>query len=627
MIELLWRLIDAGIASNATLKDSEQTFIFKLKNLKILKTENNLLLFNTRYIVGYIEFSQSGSAYIRALHSKTDELFIDKENLADAKNGDLVIARRIISPRSSASGTVTLVVQSASRKILVLVKDGQLLDILTSTPLTTNIDAFKYKNETILELNFDATEVLSEIGNLSNARVDEIISLARHNRPDEFDEKVISSLPTTMPDEPHRIDLTELNFSTIDPTTAKDYDDAIYFDTTSKTLYVAIADVSAFVTEGSAIDIEAQRRGFSIYFAHRAVPMLPYKLSEELCSLQPHVERFAFVCEMKMDGTSVKTSKFYEAKIKSANRFTYDEIDEHLENPKTFDKKFSYINKLYDLTKKIRHERLKEGLDFQTTETRQHLDENLLLEFTTLEHSTASHSLVEECMLLCNVQAAIMMKGKGLFRVHDEPSLQKLSGLYEQLGTLGIPIKHQENVRDMFKEIQKVSNQTLMKEQIDAILIKSQMQARYYAESSEHFGLGFKTYTHFTSPIRRYSDLLVHRLIKKRLAKDEKGYKELMKDMASLSLDISEKERECDKVQYDFTARVYARWAKNNINTTIKANISSLRPRAVAESIEPITGLRIMLSSTHSSLFDELHVKITDADLLSTTVTGSAIEV
>jgi len=627
MIELLWRLLDAGIASNATLKDSEQTFISKLQSLKILKTENNFFLFNTRYIVGYIEFSQSGSAYIRALHSKTDELFIDKENLADAKNGDLVIARRIISPRVSASGTVTLVVQSASRKVLVLVKDNQLLDILTSTPITTNIDAFKYRDETILELNFDATEVVSEIGHLSDARVDEIISLARHNRPDEFDEKVISSLPTTMPDEPHRVDLTELNFSTIDPTTAKDYDDAIYFDTTSKTLYVAIADVSAFVTEGSPLDIEAQKRGFSIYFAHRAVPMLPYKLSEELCSLQPHVERFAFVCEMKMDGTSVKTSKFYEAKIKSANRFTYDEIDEHLENPKTFDKKFSYINKLYELTKKIRHERLKDGLDFQTTETRQHLDKNLLLEFTTLEHSTPSHSLVEECMLLCNVQAAIMMKGKGLFRVHDEPSLQKLSGLYEQLGTLGIPIKHQENVRDMFKEIQKVSNQTLMKEQIDAILIKSQMQARYYAESSEHFGLGFKTYTHFTSPIRRYSDLLVHRLIKKRLAKDEKGYKELMKDMASLSLDISEKERECDKVQYDFTARVYARWAKNNINTTIKASISSLRPRAVAESIEPITGLRVMLSSTHSSLFDELNVKITDADLLSTIVTGSAIEV
>jgi len=626
MIELLWRLLDAGITSNATLKASEQTFISKLQDLKILKNENNLLIFNSKYIAGYVEFSQSGSAYIRALHSKTDELFIEKDDLADAKNGDLVIARRIISPRSSASGAVILIVQSASCKILVLVKDNQLLDILTSAPLTTNIDTSKYKDETILELNFDATEVLNVIGHLSDARVDEIISLARHNRPDEFDEKVISSLPTTMPDEPHRVDLTELNFSTIDPTTAKDYDDAIYFDTTSKTLYVAIADVSAFVTEGSPLDIEAQRRGFSIYFAHRAVPMLPYKLSEELCSLQPHVERFAFVCEMKMDGSTVKTSKFYEAIIKSANRFTYDEIDEHLENPKTIDKKFSYITKLYDLTKKIRAKRLKDGLDFQTTETRQHLDENLLLEYTTLEYSTASHALIEECMLLCNVQAAIMMNGKGLFRVHDEPSLQKLSGLYEQLGTLGIPIKHQDNIRDMFKEIQKVSNQTLMKEQIDAILIKSQMQARYYVDSSEHFGLGFKTYTHFTSPIRRYSDLLVHRLIKKRLAKDEKGYKELMKNMASLSLDISEKERECDKVQYDFTARVYARWAKKHINTTLKANVSSLRPKTVAQSLEPITGMRILLSSTHSSLFDELSVKITDANLLSTIVTGSGVE-
>jgi len=626
MIELIWRLLDTGVASNTTLKASEKTFISKLQDLKILKNEDNILIFNSRYIVGYLEFSQSGSAYIRALHSKTDELFIDKDNLADAKNGDLVIVRRIISPRASASGSVTLVIQRASRKILTIVKDNQLIDILTSAPLENNINTLKYRDETILELNFDATEVINVVGHLSDAKVDEIISLARHNRPDEFDENIISSLPKTMPDEPHRVDLTKLNFSTIDPATAKDYDDAIYFDTTSKKLYVAIADVSAFVAEGSPLDIEAQRRGFSIYFAHRAVPMLPYKLSEELCSLQPHVERFAFVCEMEIDGTSIKSSKFYEAKIKSANRFTYDEIDNYLENPKTIDKKFSYIIKLYDLTKKIRNERLKEGLDFQTTETRQHLDENLLLKYTTLEYSTASHALIEECMLLCNVQAAIMMKRKGLFRVHDEPSLQKLSELYEQLGALGIPIKYQDNIRNMFKEIQKVSNQTLMKEQIDAILIKSQMQARYYTDSSEHFGLGFKTYTHFTSPIRRYSDLLVHRLIKKRLAKDEKGYKKLMKNMTSLSLDISEKERECDKVQYDFIARVYARWAKKHINTTLKANISSLKPKTVAQSLEPITGMRILLSSTHSSLFDELSVKIIDANLLSTIVTGSSLE-
>ena len=627
MIELLWRLLDAGVSLDVTLRSTEQEFISKLQNLKILKKSNNQLIFNSRFIAGYLEFSASGSAYLRSLNSKNDDLFIDKEHLDDAKNGDLIIARRIISPRASSSGAIVLIVKRASRKILALVRNGEFLDILTSSKIDTPLDALNYENENIVELNFDATEVLNTVGSLNDAKVDEIISLAKYNRPNEFDEKIISSLPSKIPTDSNRVDLTELNFSTIDPASAKDFDDAIYFEPKSKTLYVAIADVSAYVTEGSAVDAEALRRGFSIYFAHKAIPMLPHKLSEELCSLNPNVERFAFVCEMKFDGTKVKSSKFYEAIIKSANRFTYEEIDEHLENPLGIDKKFTYIPQLYDLTKKIRQERLQTGLDFQTTEIRQHLNQDLLLEETTYERSSPSHALIEECMLLCNVEAALIMKGRGLFRIHDEPSLQKLSDLYAQLGTLGIPIKHQENVRDMFKEIQDVSNKTLMKEQIDTILIRSQMQARYYAESSEHFGLGFKTYTHFTSPIRRYSDLLVHRLIKKRLEKNEKAYDEIMKNIQTLSLDISQKERECDKVQNDFTARVYARWAKKHLNETIKADITALNPRAVATSTEPIAGLRILLSSAHNSLFDELSIKITDADILSTIVTGSGLEI
>jgi len=626
MVALLWRLLDAGVTQNEPLGPKEKELLEKLQNLKAVKIKDDSLIFNTRFIAGYLEFNASGSAYLRALQPQFDELYVDKEYLEGAQNGDLVVARRIISAKSSSSGAVVLIVQSASRKILSIVRDGKFLDILTSSELTTTLDALDFLPESILELNFEGTEVVKNYGILEDAKIDEVISLARFNRPDTFDDDLIASLPVTIPQSDTRVDLSELDFCTIDPKGAKDYDDAIYYDKQKRVLYVAIADVSAFVTEGTAVDIEARRRGFSIYFSHRAVPMLPHKLSEELCSLQPDVERLAFVCEMHIDALQIQSSRFYEAKIKSANRFTYEEVDEHLENPGTFDEKFGYVKHLYDLTQKIRHERLKKGLDFVNTEIRQHLDESLNLIETSFENSTSSHELIEECMLLCNVEAAKMMKGRGLFRVHDKPSLQKLAGLYEQLGSLGIPIKHQENVVDMYKKIQKVASQTLMKEQIDTILIQSQMQARYFATSSEHFGLGFETYTHFTSPIRRYSDLIVHRLIKKRLASDEKGYKELMKDMESIGLDISEKERVCDQVQSDFTARVNARWAKNNIDTLMKANIVATRPRGVAKTISPIAGLRVLLENSQHSLFDEVHIKITDADILTTTIFGTIVE-
>jgi ribonuclease R len=413
-----------------------------------------------------------------------------------------------------------------------------------------------------------------------------------------------------------------LTFCTIDPVTAKDYDDAIYYDEKNTTLYVAIADVSEYVKPFGSIDNEAIYRSFSIYLPHRSIPMLPRQLSETLCSLQPHVDRLAFVFEIKLDldTLEVASSKVYEAIIHSHRRFNYEEIDEYF-NDKLQAKNekeqeiFNWINILKPITDRLKEKRLKIGYDFRSKELEIKIDENSNITSTSYAQETPSHSLIEDCMLLANKEAAKQYE-KGIFRIHESPSQNKLQILYQELAGIGMFIDIKNSTKETITDIQQKAREIGLESEVDTLIIRSQMQAKYAPLNSGHFGLGFEQYTHFTSPIRRYSDLIVHRLLKAINNNDTHESSYVLRNIEVLAMNISEKEREASTIEVEFAQRKFARWAKENLNKEFKAKINSTTPEVRAEINGEISGARVNITSSDSvTLFEDVIICIDKVDL------------
>ena len=607
-----------------------------LQNLNAINFHKNKFYLNNGFVCGKLDISANGTGFLAAYDPRfKQDIIIENKNLNAAHYGDVVLAKLLPLKKKRPSAKIVMSLKLANATSVVYTKNfgAAVLGVNLKTGLNLALKASQKSLKalplgTLLKINNLNNDIVEVLGNINDPASDEKISLAIYNKNDIFSE-ACEDEARAWGDEvdpamyPQRADLRELSFCTIDPVDAKDFDDAIYFDEKKREIYVAIADVSEYVTSYGAIDSEAKKRGFSIYFPHKAVPMLPRALSENICSLKPNVPRLAFCFKISLDANGdVLKEELFEAIILSKRRFNYDEIDEILQGGQS---EIDWINPLFTLTSKLRKKRLTHAFDFRTQELRMSLDENGEILATRYENDSDSHRLVEDCMLLANKAAAKRIT-RGVFRNHAAPDFKKIQNLLDDLALLGLDFVYESDLSKLIRKIQAQADTMGNREEIDKLIIKSQKKAEYAAQNLGHFGLGFERYTHFTSPIRRYSDLILHRLLKANLANDEKFYNYLLLNIDSDCANLSELEREADRVAYDFMDRKFARWAAKNIGKQVKCYVGENQNVLVAKLDDEFKGARIFIAGYGCELLQKILVQITQADIASAKIMGRVVK-
>ncbi|HIC78469.1 MAG TPA: RNB domain-containing ribonuclease, partial [Sulfurovum sp.] len=288
------------------LEQEDKNALQLLQKLGALEEIKGLWRLKSIYRVGRLYINKEGKGFVEASTAEQKDLVVEADDLNDANHGDVVVVKRIIARRGRASAKVQLIVRKAHVFQIAYTNTNEsdvfeILDLKTGLPTTATMEGMElklFKMGTVLKIDIETNKVIEVFGHLADPKVDEKISLALFNRMDKFEEDVVAQAKeveseVTASQHPDRVDLRSLDFCTIDPVTAKDFDDAIYFDIEAHTLYVAIADVSHYLEYFSPIDTEAKRRGFTTYLPHKSFPMIPRELSENICSLKPHVDRLA----------------------------------------------------------------------------------------------------------------------------------------------------------------------------------------------------------------------------------------------------------------------------------------------------------------------------------------------
>ena len=419
-----------------------------------------------------------------------------------------------------------------------------------------------------------------------------------HDLPHEFPREALAEaaeVPLEVPASElrRRVDLRKLPLVTIDGEDAKDFDDAVWCEPNAGgfRLVVAIADVSHYVRPGTSLDEEATKRATSVYFPGFVVPMLPETLSNGICSLMPKVERLCFVCDMQVDFEgNVTGSKFYEAVMRSHARLTYTQVWKAVGEADTeagqdavahIGSLMPQVQRLHQLYQVLAKARTRRGaIEFESSEVRFVLDNTgEVVQAGMLERNDA-HKLIEECMIAANVEAAKFVSGARVpapYRVHPRPPEAKYADLLEYLSEFGLSLPAWGRVepRDFTKLLKKVRERPDAA-LLETVLLRSQSLAVYQTDNQGHFGLALEAYAHFTSPIRRYPDLLLHRAIKHALEVQDSGFVYSAKEMAALSLHCSEKERKADEVEREVDERYRSAWMEKHVGDEFDGVVSGV---------------------------------------------------
>ena len=437
--------------------------------------------------------------------------------------------------------------------------------------------------------------VAKVVGRVDQPGIETEVAILAHGIPNEWPEGVLEAARRLPPHVPPRAkrgreDLRKVPLVTIDGEDAKDFDDAVYCEPHAEgfRLLVAIADVSHYVEPDTALDREAQHRGTSVYFPDRVVPMLPEELSNGLCSLNPHVDRLCFACEMIVSPQGqVKRSRFFSAVMRSAARLTYNDSAALIESGKArgpHAKLLPMLMCLRDVYRAFARARRRRGsLDFDLPETKIELNVHGKVEAIHPVERRETHRLIEECMIAANVEAAKMIRKSrlpSLYRVHEGPDAERLEELTLFLRSFGfkVPPPGQLTPKHLADIIDKVGGKPEA-ELIETVVLRSLKQARYQPRNIGHFGLGLAAYAHFTSPIRRYPDLLVHRAIKWAIERrSPKGYPYSPSEMEQLGERCSRYERRADEAVWDVEEQLKCLYMSTRIGEEFRVIVTSVVP-------------------------------------------------
>ncbi len=450
-------------------------------------------------------------------------------------------------------------------------------------------------------------KIIDVVGNYMDPGMEIDAAIHAHGIPNEWPEDLLAEL-AEIPDEvteadwEGRKDIRNLPLVTIDGADSKDFDDAVYAKRRKKgwRLVVAIADVSHYVKVGSALDKEAYERGNSVYFPQKVIPMLPEKLSNEMCSLNPKVDRLCMVCDMSIDENGkLEKTKFYDAVMHSHARMTYNEVhdmltddkSEYRETYKEVVKDIEALEGLYQALKGARAER--GALEFETVETRMIFDEHRKIEEIVPVHRNAAHKLIEECMLMANVATARYLKWHKipmLYRVHDKPKEEKLANLRTFLGDFGLTLGGGDSptALDYAAITEQVKGESY-EHMVGTVMLRSMNQAVYQPENKGHFGLNYEYYAHFTSPIRRYPDLLIHRAIRYAWTKNaDTVFTYTEADMQRFGEHCSATERRADEATRDAVTFLKCEYLSHRLGEEYEAVVTAATNFGLFVELDPL---------------------------------------
>ncbi|MBN2093689.1 ribonuclease R, partial [candidate division KSB1 bacterium] len=517
-----------------------------------------------RYQKGRFGLSQSTPEVEGELHVKTqgygflrrddggEDVYINLKNMGIALHKDRVLVKLLaISSGEMPEGVVIKVLERARNQIVGIYRRGKKIGFVVPDDIKIMKDILVPDEDTqnaqngqkvVVEIrnwehaNKSPEGVITEILGFPTDRGVEMESVIRSfGLPHKFTEKLnehAESIPGEIPPDElaRRLDLRNDLVFTIDPEDSKDFDDAVSLkklENGNWQLGVHIADVSYYVSPDSELDKEAQKRGTSVYLVDRVIPMLPEHLSNQICSLQPYQERLTFSVIMELSSAGrLYNSEFHQSVIKSKRRFTYEEVQAIIENQLDEPEFKATIHAMHDLSQRLTRNRMDYGsLDFDIPEPKIILDEQGVPIDIKIRERKDSHRLIEEFMLLANRMVAqyigVTLRKKNnqtlpfVYRIHEKPDAEKIRNFIEFTNALGYEFsearsKRPKAIQTFLAGIEKEHDRKL----INQILLRSLMKAKYTTQNVGHFGLAFKYYTHFTSPIRRYPDLMVHRLLK-----------------------------------------------------------------------------------------------------------------
>ena len=516
--------------------------------------KNGFCIVNSKDLVsGRVIGHQDGFGFLKP-DEGGDDLFLSPRQMRALLHNDRAVMRVVgVDRRGRLEGALVEVLERNNREVVgrlhhegsvgFVVPDNKRLHLDIVIP-ESDLAGATHGQMVVAEIVEQPTKRSQPIGRIAEVLGDHMapgmeidIAIRTHELPVEWPEAVAQEVTAFGPEvnevsKEGRVDLRDLPLVTIDGIDARDFDDAVYCEVKPKgwRLLVCIADVSSYVTPGSALDREAQERGNSVYFPDRVIPMLPEVLSNGLCSLNPDTDRLCMACELyidKEDGRIIR-SQFFEAVMRSHARLTYDQVADIVveRDPKLrsqYSHLLTHLHELYALYKVLHHSRSQRGaIDFDTTETRIQFNDEQKVERIVPVYRNDAHRMIEECMLIANVAAARFLQRKklpALYRVHAVPSEQKLTDLREFLNELGLGLSggKEPTAKDYAELLDSVQGRP-DRHLIQTVLLRSMAQAVYGPDNVGHFGLAYPEYTHFTSPIRRYPDLLVHRAIKHLIA-------------------------------------------------------------------------------------------------------------